>query len=202
MRGSRSSKTGWHKTVERAVSRHFLMGLDVCHAVRIVRAESVLEVRLDFLLDPYDACHEWRLLHLSAVPAIERDEWVARYARDSGDWLCRSTATTCLFDRIAQRQAQAKQGQESSGRAACACRSSAGFARRPVDSFYQQPGRAGPSLGKSATKDCWHLSQCNWGHRFLPHPQLSFDDAQARASHARCSYGCLPWSTFTGRLGT
>ena len=33
----------------------------------------------DFLLDLHDACHEWRLLHLTAVPAIERDEWVARY---------------------------------------------------------------------------------------------------------------------------
>jgi transposase len=33
----------------------------------------------DFLLDLHDACHQWRLLHLTAVPAIERDEWVARY---------------------------------------------------------------------------------------------------------------------------
>ncbi len=33
----------------------------------------------DFLLDLHDACHEWRLLHLTAVPAIERDDWVARY---------------------------------------------------------------------------------------------------------------------------
>ena len=33
----------------------------------------------DFLLDLHDACQEWRLLHLSAVPAIERDDWVARY---------------------------------------------------------------------------------------------------------------------------
>src|SRR5712691_3235460 len=33
----------------------------------------------DFLLDLHDACHEFRLLHLSAVPAIERDDWVARY---------------------------------------------------------------------------------------------------------------------------
>jgi transposase len=33
----------------------------------------------DFLLDLHDACHEWRLLHLPAVPAIERDDWVARY---------------------------------------------------------------------------------------------------------------------------
>jgi len=32
----------------------------------------------DFLLDLHDACHQWRLLHLSAVPAIERDDWVAR----------------------------------------------------------------------------------------------------------------------------
>ena len=156
----------------------------------------------DFLLDLHDACYEWRLLHLSAVPAIERDEWVARYCGDGGGWLCRSTATTRLFRRIAQRQAQAKQGQESAGCAALACRASAGVARRPAHSFYEQPGRAGPSLGESSTKDCWHLSQCDWGHCFLPHPQLSFDDAQARTSHAFCSYGCLPWSTFTGRLGT
>ena len=33
----------------------------------------------DFLLDLHDACHQWRLLQLTAVPAIERDEWVARY---------------------------------------------------------------------------------------------------------------------------
>jgi transposase len=33
----------------------------------------------DFLLDLHDACQEWRRLHLSAVPAIERDDWVARY---------------------------------------------------------------------------------------------------------------------------
>ena len=33
----------------------------------------------DFLLDLHDACHQWRLLHLSAVPPIERDDWVARY---------------------------------------------------------------------------------------------------------------------------
>src|SRR3989454_108326 len=33
----------------------------------------------DFLLDLHDACHEWRLLHLTSVPAIERDDWVARY---------------------------------------------------------------------------------------------------------------------------
>lgn len=33
----------------------------------------------DFLLDLHDACQQWRQLHLSAVPAIERDDWVARY---------------------------------------------------------------------------------------------------------------------------
>ncbi len=32
----------------------------------------------DFLLDLHEACHQWRLLHLSAVPPIERDDWVAR----------------------------------------------------------------------------------------------------------------------------
>ncbi len=40
--------------------------------------EWAAEMR-DFLLDLHDACAEWRLLHLSAVPAIERDDWVARY---------------------------------------------------------------------------------------------------------------------------
>jgi hypothetical protein len=57
----------------------------------------------NFLLDLHDAYQEWRLLHLTAVPAIERDEWVARYARDSACWLCRSTATTRVFRRIAAR---------------------------------------------------------------------------------------------------
>ena len=33
----------------------------------------------DFLLALHDACQEWRLLHLTAVPAIERDDWIARY---------------------------------------------------------------------------------------------------------------------------
>lgn len=33
----------------------------------------------DFLLDLHDACHQWRLLHLTAVPTLERDDWVARY---------------------------------------------------------------------------------------------------------------------------
>jgi transposase len=33
----------------------------------------------DFLLALHDACQEWGLRHLSAVPTIERDEWVARY---------------------------------------------------------------------------------------------------------------------------
>lgn len=32
-----------------------------------------------FLLDLHDACEQWRLQHLGAVPALERDEWVARY---------------------------------------------------------------------------------------------------------------------------
>ncbi len=33
----------------------------------------------DFLLDLHDACQQWRLLHLTSVPAIERNDWVARY---------------------------------------------------------------------------------------------------------------------------
>ena len=45
----RSSKSDWLKTVERAVSRPRLMGWRVCPAVLVVRAESVLEDRLDTL---------------------------------------------------------------------------------------------------------------------------------------------------------
>ncbi len=33
----------------------------------------------DFLLDLHDACQQWHQLQLSAVPAIERDDWIARY---------------------------------------------------------------------------------------------------------------------------
>jgi transposase len=33
----------------------------------------------DFLLDLPDACQQWRLVHLTSVPALERDDWVARY---------------------------------------------------------------------------------------------------------------------------
>ena len=40
------------------------------------------------------------------------------------------------------------------------------------------------------------------GQRFLPHPQLSFDHAEARSLHALCSDCCLSWSPFPGRLGT
>jgi hypothetical protein len=74
-----------------------------------------------------------------------------------------TTATTRLFCRIVQRQAQAKPGQESVGCAAWACRASAGFARRPASSFYQQSGRAGPSLSESSAKDFWHLSRVGTG---------------------------------------
>ena len=156
----------------------------------------------DFLLDLHDACQEWRLLHLTSVPAIERDEWVARYFEILAAGYAAQPPPPASSAGLAQRPAQAKPGQESAGCAAWACRASAGVARRPAHSFYQQPGRAGSSLGESAAKDFWHLSQCDWGYRFLPHPQLSFDDAQARTFHALCSDCCLPWSTFTRRLGT
>jgi len=49
-----------------------------CAAVAEQQQEWASQMQ-DFLLDLHDACHEWRLRHLSAVPAIERDEWVARY---------------------------------------------------------------------------------------------------------------------------
>src|SRR5947209_3392927 len=87
----------------------------------------------DFLLDLHKECQEWRLHHLIAVPAIERDEWVTRYFEILATGYA---ATTCVFRRIAQRQAQTKQGQESAGCAALACRASAGVARRLADSFY------------------------------------------------------------------
>lgn len=33
----------------------------------------------DFLLDLHASCQQWRLLSLTCVPTIERDDWVARY---------------------------------------------------------------------------------------------------------------------------
>jgi transposase len=39
--------------------------------------EWVTEMQ-DFLLDLHSACQQWHLLHLHSVPAIERDDWVAR----------------------------------------------------------------------------------------------------------------------------
>src|SRR6266581_4484830 len=50
-----------------------------CAAVAQQEHQEWASEMQDFLLDLHDACQEWRLLHLSAVPAIERDEWVARY---------------------------------------------------------------------------------------------------------------------------
>jgi transposase len=49
-----------------------------CAAVAEQEQQWAAEMH-DFLLDLHDACEEWRLLHLSRVPAIERDDWVARY---------------------------------------------------------------------------------------------------------------------------
>ena len=50
-----------------------------CAAVAQQEQQQWAAEMQDFLLDLHDACHQWRLLHLSAVPAIERDDWVARY---------------------------------------------------------------------------------------------------------------------------
>ena len=50
-----------------------------CAAVAQQEHEEWATEMEDFLLDLHDACQEWRLRHLTAVPAIERDEWVARY---------------------------------------------------------------------------------------------------------------------------
>ena len=50
-----------------------------CAAVAQQEQQEWASQMQDFLLDLHDACQQWRLLHLSAVPAIERDDWVARY---------------------------------------------------------------------------------------------------------------------------
>jgi transposase len=49
-----------------------------CAAVAEQEQQEWASEMQDFLLDLHDACQEWRLLDLSAVPAIERDDWVAR----------------------------------------------------------------------------------------------------------------------------
>jgi transposase len=50
-----------------------------CAAVAAQEQQEWATDMQDFLLDLHDACQEWRLLHLPAVPPIERDDWVARY---------------------------------------------------------------------------------------------------------------------------
>jgi transposase len=50
-----------------------------CAAVAQQEQQPWASEMQDFLLALHDACHEWRCLQLSAVPSIERDEWVARY---------------------------------------------------------------------------------------------------------------------------
>lgn len=50
-----------------------------CAAVAQQDSQEWATEMQDFLLDLHDACQEWRLLHLTSVPAIERDDWVARY---------------------------------------------------------------------------------------------------------------------------
>jgi transposase len=50
-----------------------------CAAVAQQEQQEWAAEMQDFVLDLRDACHQWRLLHLTAVPVIERDEWVARY---------------------------------------------------------------------------------------------------------------------------
>jgi transposase len=62
--------------------RHSLCGAHLlrdCAAVAEQEHQQWATEMQNFLLDLHDACQEWRLLHLSAVPAIERDDWVARY---------------------------------------------------------------------------------------------------------------------------
>src|SRR5205823_11917991 len=50
-----------------------------CAAVAQQEQQQWAAEMQDFLLDLHHACHQWRLLHLRSVPAIERDDWVARY---------------------------------------------------------------------------------------------------------------------------
>jgi len=50
-----------------------------CAGVALQEHQEWAAEMQDFLLDLHDVCQEWRLLHLTSVPATERDDWVARY---------------------------------------------------------------------------------------------------------------------------
>jgi len=91
----------------------------------------------DCLLDLHDACQEWRLLHLSAVPAIERDDWVARYFEILAAGYAAQPpppASSPGKPKGRRKQSQAKNLLDALG---AACRASAGVARRPANPFYQ-----------------------------------------------------------------
>ena len=49
-----------------------------CAAVAQQEHQEWASAMQDCLLDLHATCQEWRLLHLPAVPALERDDWVAR----------------------------------------------------------------------------------------------------------------------------
>jgi transposase len=50
-----------------------------CAAVAEDEQQAWADDMQGFLLDLHEACTEWRQRHVPAVPAVERDEWVARY---------------------------------------------------------------------------------------------------------------------------
>jgi len=88
----------------------------------------------DFLLDLHDACQQWRLLHLSAVPPIERDDWVARYFEIlAAGYAAQPPLTSSAGARTGRRkQSKAKNLLDA---LSSACRASAGEALQPADSL-------------------------------------------------------------------
>jgi len=67
----------------------------------------------DLLLQMCAATHEWRQRGASCVPALERQEWLVRYARGPGRRLCRTTPTRTRDGPQTRWSAQAESGQES-----------------------------------------------------------------------------------------
>ena len=119
----------------------------------------------DFLLDLHDACDEWRPLQRSAVPAIARDDGVAR-----------------SFEILA-----------------------AGFAAQPPPPTLtggSHKGRPKHSLARNLLDALMARAEQVLARLYDLRIPFTNNQAEARALHALCSYRCLPWSAFPGRLGT
>jgi hypothetical protein len=121
---------------------------------------------------------------LTSVPTIERNDGVVRSCELLAAGSAAHPPPPASFTR--SRKGRSRQHQATNRLGALLGRADHVLAllddlRIPLTN---KPGLARPSLGTRSARDFRHFSPRCWRHRFVPHPQFSCDDAQARTSHA------------------